>query len=426
MKEVLIITYYWPPAGGPGVQRWLKFVKYLPSFGIKPVVFIPENPTYPVTDSSLMDDVPKEIEIVRFPIKEPYKAAAKVSPKSSESFSKGIIPSEKKQSILQRLLLFVRGNFFIPDARKAWIKPSVSFLSDFIRKRNISTIITSGPPHSLHLIGLALKNSFDIQWITDFRDPWTTIGYHKKLKLMPRALTKHKQLEKLVLNSADHIIVTSPTTQKEFSNLSDKPVSVITNGYDDISMEAVELDKRFSISHVGTLLTDRNPSILWEILDELCFEDNTFKSFLQINLIGSVGIEVLENLEGFGLSRYLNLKGYVSHEEAVRFQRKSQLLLLVEVDSEETRSIIPGKLFEYMASGRPVIALGPVGSDVEELLNQTNTGHYFLYDEKRRLKDAIKTHFEAFMKKNLKSQGIGVKAFHRKNLTGQLAELIKK
>ncbi|NNK87788.1 MAG: glycosyl transferase family 1 [Flavobacteriaceae bacterium] len=425
MKRALIIAYYWPPAGGPGVQRWLKFVKYLPQFQIKPYVYIPENPSYPIIDKALIEEVSEEVAIVRFPIKEPYRLASSVSSGQSDTISKGIIPSEKKQSIRQRLLLFIRGNFFIPDARKQWVKPSVSFLSEYIIANEISTIITTGPPHSLHLIGLGLKKERPgIRWIADFRDPWTTIGYHKKLKLTPFARKKHKQLEKQVLNSADQLITTSFITKTHFEELTSKPVTVITNGYDDISVEALKLDSRFSISHIGTLLNDRNPEILWQVLQEIVYEDTTFRSSLQINLIGSVGREVIESLERHRLTQFLNLKGYVSHDEAVRSQRQSQLLLLVEIDSEETQAIIPGKLFEYMASNRPILALGPRGSDVEQLVKETNTGRYHHYDEGEALKQTIIAYFKAFMGGKLKSHGMGIQAYHRKNLTKQLSELI--
>ena len=424
MKKVLIITYYWPPAGGPGVQRWLKFVKYLPSFDIKPVVFVPENPTYPITDESFQKEVAEDLELVKFPIKEPYSAASKFSSGSSETISKGIIPSEKKQNFIQRFMLFVRGNFFIPDARKAWVKPASSYLKEYLVENEISTVITTGPPHSLHLIGLTLKQNSSIRWIADFRDPWTTIGYHNKLKLTPWAKAKHKKLERKVLEGADHIIVTSNVTKSEFANITSQPISVITNGYDDVSIEPVSPDERFSISHIGTLLTERNPMVLWDVLRDLTVEDNTFKSLLQINLIGSVGKEVLERLEKNDLSRYLNLKGYVDHKTAISYQHRAQLLLLVEIDSEETKCIIPGKLFEYMASGRPILALGPSGSDVEEILTRTNTGRYFQYDQEEELKQAIVDYFQSFRRKELESHGIGIQAYHRKNLTKRLAEII--
>ena len=182
-KKTLIITYYWPPAGGPGVQRWLKFVKYLPEFNIDPVVFIPENPNYPIIDESLTSEVSKDITIINHPIKEPYKWAGFFSNTSSKTISKGIISDEKEQSFIEKAMLYVRGNFFIPDARIGWVKPSVSFLLDYIKKEGIETIITTGPPHSVHLIGLQIKQKLGVKWLADFRDPWTTIGYHKQLRL---------------------------------------------------------------------------------------------------------------------------------------------------------------------------------------------------------------------------------------------------
>lgn len=423
-KKVLIIAYYWPPAGGPGVQRWLKFIKYLPEFDIEPIVYIPKNPNYPIIDASLVDEIPKDLTIIRQPIVEPYKLASKFSKGQSQTISKGIIPEKKKQSVMERLMLFVRGNFFIPDARKKWVKPSVNYLSTYIRDYNIDTIITTGPPHSLHLIGEQLKNRFDIKWIADFRDPWTTIGYHKKLKLMPIARKKHKFLESKVLNTADKIVVTSNNTKQNFLSLTEKPIEVITNGYDYESVGKVELDAKFSLAHIGSLLSDRNPEVLWRVLEELVTNNKIFASMLQLNFVGSVSKEVLRSLEVYNLSQYVNLIGYVPHIEAIKHQKKSQVLLLIEIDSEETKCIIPGKLFEYMVSSRPILAIGPKGSDVYDILRTTNTGNYFLYSDQDAIKEAVLDMFQAFRSGELKSNAIGLQQYSRKALTGKLAELI--
>jgi len=423
-KKVLIITYYWPPAGGPGVQRWLKFIKYLPEFDIEPIVYIPKNPNYPIIDASLIDEIPNDLTIIRQPIVEPYKLASKISKGQSDTISKGIIPDTKKQSVVERLMLFVRGNFFIPDARKKWVKPSVNYLSTYIRDYNIDTIITTGPPHSLHLIGEKLKSRLDIKWIADFRDPWTTIGYHKKLKLLPMAKKKHKFLESKVLNAADTIVVTSNNTKQNFLSLTEKPIEVITNGYDYESVGNVELDVKFSLAHIGSLLSDRNPEVLWKVLEELMTNNKIFASMLQLNFVGAVSKDVLRSLEEHKLSQYVNLIGYVPHAEAVKHQRKSQILLLIEIDSEETKCIIPGKLFEYMISNRPILAIGPEGSDVHDILRTTNTGNYFLYSDHDTIKEAILDMFQAFRSSELKSNGIGLQQYSRKSLTKKLAELI--
>ncbi|WP_188051608.1 glycosyltransferase family 4 protein [Flavobacterium sp. GP15] len=424
-KKILIITYYWPPAGGPGVQRWLKFVKYLPDFGIQPIVYIPENPTYPIVDENLVKEVSDKVIILRNKIFEPYQLASFLSKNKTKKISSGIIPNQKKQSFLDKTFLWIRGNLFIPDARVFWVKPSVSYLEKYIVQNNIDTIITSGPPHSLHLIGLELKQKLDLKWFADFRDPWTTIGYHKSLRLSSFAAKKHKVLEHQVLNSADMIIVTSKTTKTEFEAITAKPITVITNGYDAEQVEKQTLDSKFSLAHIGSFLSERNPLILWESLVELVQEIPDFKSHLEIKLIGAVSQEVLETITQFGLNFYLNNLGYVSHKEAIAHQRKSQVLLLIEIDSEDTKSIIPGKLFEYMVSNRPIIAIGPEGSDFAEIITDTNTGVFFKYSEKMKLKSVILDFYNQFLEGKLQSNGVGLQKFSRKSLTKELAHLIQ-
>ena len=262
-NKVLIILYYWPPAGGPGVQRWLKFVKYLPEFGIEPIVYCPENPNYPILDKSLVNEIPENVTILKQPISEPYGLASLFSKGSAKKISSGVIPKAKKQTFIEKAMLYIRGNYFIPDARKNWVEPSVAFLSNYIQKHQIETIITTGPPHSLHLIGLQLKEKLGVKWLADFRDPWTTIGYHKALKLTESSKVKHTDLELKVLNTTDEIIVTSNHTKNEFQTKTKQPISVITNGYDSHSVRAEGKDELFTLSHIGSLLSERNPKILW-------------------------------------------------------------------------------------------------------------------------------------------------------------------
>lgn len=423
-NKVLIITYYWPPAGGPGVQRWLKFVKYLPDFGVQPHVYLPENPTYPIVDEKLISEVSTQAVIIKNKIWEPYLLAGLFSKKSTQKISSGIIPAATKQSLLQRLLLWVRGNLFIPDARVFWVKPSVAFLKKYIEEQQIETIITSGPPHSLHLIGLQLKSQVNVKWIADFRDPWTTIGYHKALKLSAYAEKKHKQFEKEVLNSADLVLVTSPTTKTEFQALTSQPIEVITNGYDTENVAPQTLDEKFTLAHIGSLLSDRNPKILWESLFELSQEFPDFAQDFELKLIGKTSEDVLKSIAEHGLEEYLNNMGYVSHEEAVAQQRKSQVLLLIEIDSPDTCSIIPGKLFEYMVSGRPILAMGPQGSDFASMVKSTNTGVFFDYHEKAILKATVLDWYRQYQKGQLKANAVGLQQYARKNLTQQLVHVL--
>lgn len=423
-KKILIITYYWPPAGGPGVQRWLKFVKYLPDFGIQPIVYVPENPTYPIIDNDLESEVSEKAVILKNKIFEPYQLAAIFSKKQTKKISSGIIPAAKKQSVLERFLLWVRGNLFVPDARFMWVKPSVKFLKNYIQENQIHTIITSGPPHSLHLIGLQLKKELGVKWLADFRDPWTTIGYHKALKLSAYAEKKHKKLEREVLQTADTIIVTSKTTKTEFQALTFKPIEVITNGYDVENVAKLPLDEKFTLAHIGSFLSDRNPKLLWQALQELVTEKPDFANRFELKLIGKVSQEILESIAVFQLNGYVNNLGYVSHLEAIQHQRKSQVLLLIEIDSPETRSIIPGKVFEYLVSERPIIAIGPEGSDFAEIISSTNTGNFFTYGEKERLKATINEYFELYLQQKLHVFPVGLQQYSRKSLTEKLAKIL--
>ena len=425
-KKLLIITYYWPPAGGPGVQRWLKFVKYLPDFGIQPIVYIPENPTYPIMDEGLQKDVSDKAIILNNRIFEPYQLASFFSKNSTQKISSGIIPAAKKQTLLQRFLLWIRGNVFIPDARFLWVKPSVRYLKKYIQENQIDTIITSGPPHSLHLIGLHLKKELNVTWLADFRDPWTTIGYHKALKLSSYAEKKHKNLEREVLNTADAIIVTSKTTKEEFKAITSKPIEVITNGYDVETVAKQTLDTKFTLAHIGSFLSDRNPKLLWEVLNELTHENQNFAAHFQLKLIGKVSQEILDSIAHYQLNDYVANLGYVSHQQALEHQRKSQVLLLIEIDSPETKSIIPGKVFEYLVSERPIIAIGPKDSDFAEIITSTNTGVFFTYEEKDKLKKTIESYFELYFEKKLNVFPVGLQQYSRKKLTEQLVKLIQK
>lgn len=424
MDKVLIITYYWPPAGGPGVQRWLNFVKFLSELGKQVVVYIPENPDYPFTDDSFVGEIPAGITIVKKPIVEPYKWASFLSTSKTKQISKGIIPT-KKQSWVERLLLWVRGNFFIPDARVFWIKPSVDFLKNYVEKHEIRTIITTGPPHSLHLIGLRLKQRNEqLNWIADFRDPWTTIGYHTDLKLTKSSKKKHEALESSVLQQADKIITTSYTTKEEFAHKTNKPIKVITNGYLNLASEPQTLSPKFSLAHIGSLLSGRNPEVLWETLSQICYESPEFSNDLELVLAGIVSKEVIQSIQSAGLQDALQLKGYLSHKQAIALQQNSQVLLLLEIDAQKTKGIIPGKFFEYMAANRPILAMGPKGWDVARLVKETETGRFFEYSDQPELKQYILDCYQKYKRNDLHVYPKGIETYHRKELTKSLVEFI--
>lgn len=424
MRKVLVITYYWPPAGGPGVQRWLKFVKYLRDFGFEPVVYIPENPNYPIRDDSLIQEIPEGIKVYSHPIREPYRWASLFSSKKTKRISSGIIQTQN-QSFLEKVMLWVRGNFFIPDARKNWIKPSMKFLSGIIATEQIDTLITTGPPHSVHLIGYGLRREHRLRWLADFRDPWTSIGYHKKLQLTRSSQRKHKQLERKVLQTADALVVTSEQTKREFQELTEVPIHVITNGYDVEVASANHLDTKFSLAHIGSLLTGRNPENLWQVLRELTQEYVAFASAFELHLIGVVSQNVLDTIHGHGLQPFVRLTTYVSHQEAVRLQRESQALLLVEINSDETVGIVPGKVFEYLAAKRPILAVGPKGWNAGGIIEECRAGAVFDYQSTDRLKSTLLKWFGMYQEKQLQISSEGIEKYSRKELTAQLSEVLR-
>ena len=238
------------------------------------------------------------------------------------------------------------------------------------------------------------------------------------------AQRRHKELEALVLTTADKIIVTSQTTKNEFRKLTNKPIKVITNGYDIARPIRVALDEKFTISHIGSMLSGRNPENLWSVLAELVKENTVFGNALCLQFIGVLSNDVLEHIKASGLELYLDVIGYVSHEEAIRFQQKSQVLLLAEINTPETRGIIPGKLFEYMASGRPILGVGPKDWEVSSLVAKTKTGAIFEYTSHDDLKNVLLNWFYQYEKQDLNVSSVSVETYSRRELTRQLAEYI--
>lgn len=423
--KVLIITYYWPPAGGPGVQRWLKFAKYLPESGIEPIIYTPENPSYPIEDKSLQKEVSPDLKIVRAKIWEPYQIAEKLNPKSKE-YKAGHFEKSDKQSFLMKLSVFIRGNFFIPDARIFWVKPSVRSLKKYLTENQIDTIITTGPPHSMHLIGLKLKQiNPNLKWLADFRDPWTQISYHSELKLTRKSQKKHKQLEKSVLENADCVIATSFTDAENYRTTGAKRVEVITNGFEEPDFRIGKfLTSKFKLTYSGGLEIARNPLVVWKALQELMMENNAFSRKFELEFYGNLSTEVENSIKDNGLTDYLIKKGYVSHKESIQGIKNADLLLLANFPEEKSKGIIPGKLFEYMATGNPVLAIGPEGGDVAKILKETNSGQYFTHSEKEEIKSYILKEYKKRETDPVRNPSPEIHQYSGKQLTGKLSQVI--
>ncbi|WP_288956193.1 glycosyltransferase family 4 protein [uncultured Polaribacter sp.] len=416
--KVLIITYYWPPAGGSGVQRWLKFAKYLKAYGVEPIIYTIDNPNYPKTDDSLLKEIPKDIMVLKKSIWEPtdllFWKKNKIDDKGISNVSKG------------GLLSFIRGNFFIPDPKIFWVKPSVKFLQSFLKSSEIDVIISTGPPHSMHLIAQKLHQKSKIKWIADFRDPWSDLYYNKDFNQFSFTKKRNRKLEKSVLQSSDCILTVSNTLKNEFSKIANR-VEVITNGFDNevLSLKPNFLDNEFSISYIGLLPQQSNPKTFLNVLKEICLENTAFKKDLRLNLIGDISDEVKREIENNNLIENSNFIGYVHHQKAIKYQKKAQVLLLLIPNVEKSEGILTGKLFEYLTANRPILALAPTQGDVSKVLKDTNTGEVIHFDDKVNLKTKVLELYQQYKSGKLVVKSNNIQQFHRKELTKQLATIIK-
>lgn len=389
MKRALVITYYWPPTGGSGVQRWLKFAELLPKFGWEPVIYTPENPEQLVVDESLLDEIPAGTEIIKTHITEPYGIYRKFTGGKGIAKEVNIVSASADKSPVQRLSMFVRGNFFVPDPRCLWIRPSVRFLKKYIKEHPVDVIISTGPPNSMHLIGRNLKRETGLPWIADFRDPWTEIFYFKHIPMCGYVRKKHLRLEKNVLDEADTVVAVSPIVQQDFMKKTSTPVELITNGWDrkDFPENRKADFAYFDIVHTGLFAADGNPENLWKILGALCREDSEFSRKLRIRLAGKTDNQIIESIQAAGL-RVDNL-GYVPHKTANREQTGASLLILPLRNEPEYKAVLPGKLFEYLASGRPIIGIGNPDGAMAEILRRSGCGKTFGWEDTDSLRDEI-------------------------------------
>lgn len=426
-KKILIISYYWPPAGGPGVQRWLKFAKYLPDFGWKPTVFIPENPSYPILDDTLEKDVAENLEIIKTKIWEPYQIAEFFG-KDNKKFKAGQFDVSENQSLKSRLSIWVRGNFFIPDARVFWVNPSVNYLKKYLKENHFDALVTTGPPHSVHLIGLNLKKEFpNLKWIADFRDPWTEISYYQHLKLTKFADQKHRNLEQKVFENADITLATSYADAENFKKKGANAVC-ITNGFDvenqEPRTENREPSTQFTLSYIGVLEQLRNPEVLWKVLNDLMKENEDFNKNFQLKFVGRIDDRILDEITNSELNDSVKNLGYLSHSEANLEMQNSDLLLITNFPEDKSKGIIPGKIFEYLATKKQIISFGPKESDVKRILEETHAGKHFSYDDSESLKAFILEKFNDWKSGNLSSNTENIEQFSRRNLTKKLAEIL--
>lgn len=425
MKKVLIITYYWPPSGGAGVQRWLKTTKYLRKYGWEPVIYTPENPEAPAYDDSLLREVPQGVEVLKTKIWEPYSVYQKLMGKKQDHSS--YLSKEGKKSMVKKLAEWVRSNVFIPDPRMFWIKPSVKYLTNYLKKHPVDAIVSTGPPHSMHLIALGVKKKTGTPWLADFRDPWTFIDFFHHLPLSQKSLKKHAKLEKEVVSNADARTVVSPSWKSEYEELTAESFELIYNGYDKADFDEkgeVLPDKEFTICHIGSLNVDRNPESLWRVLSKLVKENKTFEKQLKIKLIGKVNPETLHQIEQNKLKSYLEYVPYMEHEQVLRETQKAQLLLLLINNAPNVSGIIPGKVYEYMASKRPILALGALHSDAVSIIRETKSGEAIPFDDHQALEAFLRSSFEQYERNEFNVEAEKLHLFTREGQAKTFSEVL--
>lgn len=435
MKKVLILTYYWPPSGGAGVQRWLKFTKYLRKYGWEPVIYTAENAEYPVLDPSLSKDIPPGITVLKRPIWEPYQLYKKLTgQRKNDRVYSGFLNDKRKNNWSYKLSLWLRANIFIPDARRFWIKPSIRYLRNWLKQNPVDLIVSTGPPHSMHLIALGLKKHTGLPWLADFRDPWTNIDFAADLPFTRYSLKKNRFLERTVLQNADQVVVVSNHMQEEFTIPNGAPVSVITNGFDPddylVAESFLRKDQLFSIVHTGSLNNRRNHPALWRVLKKLCQENAEFSEKLKIRLIGKNDISVRESIKENSLEEKTEWIDYLPHEQIIA-EQKSATILLLSINNfgdgkngfYSPKGTLTGKLFEYLASARPILMIGPAESQAAEIIKNCKAGDVADFEDESKIKAICEGWFIRFKKGMLETERGLINQFSRVELTGKMVEI---
>lgn len=423
MKRVLIISYYWPPSGGSGVQRWLYFSKYLRENNWEPVIYTVEKGEYPYTDYSLEQHIPQSLEIIKGPILEPYTLFKKLSG-SKGSVNPSIFSEMERGSWFKKFLLWIRGNFFIPDARMFWIRPSIGLLETYLKKNPVDFIVSTGPPHSTHLIARSIKRRLNIPWMADFRDPWTQIYSFKQLNLSSLSRRVHNRLEQSVLQEADLVVTVSPDCKKGLESLVTREVFVITNGYEAFPKTNPKKDyTKIKMLYAGVLSADRNPAIFWKVLDNYLIDNPTHSEKFELILIGNIDPLIVAQLKASNLNKYLQVYESMPHKKLQDYLFEADLLLLIGVPGN--KGVITGKFFEYLYLQKPIYSISPADSDVVTILNETEAGLNADYTDAEQLYSNLERLFDMVLKNSFPNNESKIVNYSRKNLTTAISNLME-
>ena len=397
LRRVLFVTYYFPPSGGSGVQRSLKFTRYLPEFGWLPTVLTvqPEHASYPDLDPDLGTEIHPDVDVERTFAWDPYALYARVLSREKEDVVSVGFLGEAEMNVRQRIARWIRANIFLPDARVGWVPFATRRGDELLRQGGFDAILTTGPPHSAHLVGLLLAGRHELPWIADFRDPWTEIDYYADLPMTAPARALDRFLERLVLRRATAGTVVGEAMLSPLSQSGDLPLHVIPNGFDPADFDDVEASPpadAFILSHIGNLNEARNPAALWQALSRLDVAATMPK--LRIEFVGNVEPAVLASAERYGFGDRLRLLPYVPHADAVRRMKSATMLLLSINRVRGAEGIVTGKVYEYVASGRPILGIGPPDGDAARVLRDSGAGTLFDFDDAAGIAAWLKNMYE--------------------------------
>lgn len=403
------------------MQRWVKLSKYLRRKGWQPVIYTVSNGNYPQRDQSMAKDVLPEITVIRKPIWEPHRLYQLISSRQNKSDTNEI--SQQKKTWIGKISTWIRSNFFIPDARMFWIRPSVRFLKKYLKDNPVEAIISTGPPHSVHLIAMRLKQQLSIPWLADFRDPWTTMDYYHDLLLTARADRQHHRLELEVLRGADAVTVVGERMKKEFEQKRGRGVTVVTNGFDEEDFFGTAVpDQDFSLLYAGSFFNRINPVNLWRVLGELKNENHPLGHRLKIRIIGHVADGVRQSIRENGLEAHLEMIPFQPHEAATREMKKAAVLLLgVDV---RTKFVLTGKLFEYLGAQRPILAFGPTDGDAAKIIYECGAGQMFSFEDHKLLKEHVVQLFQLFEQNRLIAAPDVASIYSHRSLAGHIDFLL--
>lgn len=433
MKNVLVIAYYFPPSGGPGVQRVLKHIQYLPEFGWNPIVLTVENGDFPARDESLLAKIPKNIHVERVKIFEPYDLYRTfMGSKKNTPIDVNVIKKESQErTTREKIAEFIRATFFIPDARVGWLFTGVPAALQLIEQFNIQAIYSSSPPYTCSLIARQIKRKTGLKWIAGFRDPWTEFLTTPKRWFLPAMFDR--ALEHSVFREADAVECAWEGIIKDargkYPELPAEKFFHVPNGFDSADFpkfDSVKKSTKFTVTYTGSMYGRRNPASFFEALELLIRQEKLSPKDIHLRFVGRFGAEVLAMFESASFRSAIEVISYIPHEKSVELLFESDILLLVVDEAKESEEIVPGKVYEYVGTKKPILAIAPIESAIAKLLAETGAGNVAHQSEIEKIARNFLTYYQNWQKGEpiISPNHEKIKNYERREAARMLAELL--